>query len=72
MRCEASPLRYERGAVGMALSGKDTGGSQFFIAHAAQPHLDGRYTIFGLVEEGMDVVDRLLPGDKIVKATLEK
>ena len=65
--CELNPVAYERGAVGMALSGKDTGGSQFFIVHSAQPHLDGRYTIFGKVTEGMEVVDRLLPGDRIIE-----
>lgn len=63
IRCEYNNLTYERGTVGMALSGKDTGGSQFFICHAPQPHLDGRYTIFGQVTQGMDVVDRLQVGD---------
>jgi len=65
--CEWSDLRYERGTVGMALAGKDTGGSQFFIAHARQPHLDGRFTALGRVTIGMDVVDRLLPHDEIVR-----
>jgi cyclophilin family peptidyl-prolyl cis-trans isomerase len=55
----------------MALAGKDTGGSQFFIAHAATPHLDGRYTIVGQVVAGMDVVDALLPGDRILRAQVE-
>lgn len=63
IRCEYNDLTYERGTVGMALSGKDTGGSQFFICHAPQPHLDGRYTIFGRVTNGMDVVDQLQVGD---------
>jgi cyclophilin family peptidyl-prolyl cis-trans isomerase len=63
--CEWSDLRYERGTVGMALAGKDTGGSQFFIAHARQTHLDGRFTVVGRVRAGMDVVDRLLPHDRI-------
>jgi cyclophilin family peptidyl-prolyl cis-trans isomerase len=49
----------------MALSGKDTGGSQWFITHSPQPHLDGGYTVFGRVREGMDVVDRLARGDVI-------
>jgi peptidyl-prolyl cis-trans isomerase B (cyclophilin B) len=49
--------------VGIAHSGKDTGGSQFFVAHSAQPHLNGRYTIFGQVTRGMDIVDRIQPGD---------
>ncbi len=52
----------------MALAGKDTGGSQFFLTHAPQPHLDGRYTAFGEVVSGMDVVDALLEGDVIREA----
>jgi cyclophilin family peptidyl-prolyl cis-trans isomerase len=52
----------------MALAGRDTGGSQFFITHSAQPHLEGRYTAFGQVVEGLDVVDRLQVGDHIVSA----
>lgn len=64
IRCEYNDLTYERGTVGMALSGKDTGGSQFFFCHAPQPHLDGRYTIFGRVTGGMDVVDQIQVGDK--------
>src|SRR5205814_1066559 len=70
LRCELSPLRYARGAVGMALSGKDTGGSQFFVVHSAQPHLEGKYTVFGRVVEGMEVVDALLPGDLIERAVV--
>jgi cyclophilin family peptidyl-prolyl cis-trans isomerase len=68
--CEWSNLRYQRGTVGMALAGKDTGGSQFFVTHAAQPHLDGRFTVVGRVSEGMDVVDRLLPGTTIHRVTV--
>jgi cyclophilin family peptidyl-prolyl cis-trans isomerase len=49
----------------MALDWQDTGGSQFFITHSPQPHLDGRYTVFGHVVNGMDVVDRLVPGDML-------
>ena len=49
----------------MALDWQDTGGSQFFITHSPQPHLDGRYTVFGQVVNGMDVVDRLVPGDTL-------
>ncbi len=67
IRCEINPVPYKRGTVGMALAGKDTGGSQFFICQSAQPHLDGRYTVFAQVEDGMDVVDLLQEGDKIVK-----
>lgn len=70
IRCEVNTLRYERGAVGMALAGKDTGGSQFFIALAPVPHLDGGYTIFAHVESGIEVAERLLPGDGIIKVEL--
>ncbi len=63
--CEWSNLRYLRGTVGMALAGKDTGGSQFFVTQSPQPHLDGRYTVVGNVSEGMEVIDLLLPGDRI-------
>lgn len=69
--CEPNALPYGEGTVGMALSGKDTGGSQFFVTLLPAPHLEGRYTAFGRVEEGMDVVRSLLPGDVIVRATLE-
>ena len=73
IRCEINQLRYERGTVGMALSGKDTGGSQWFVGHSPQPHLDGGYTVFGKVNEnGMKVVDKLSRGDKIVKVTIEE
>jgi cyclophilin family peptidyl-prolyl cis-trans isomerase/HEAT repeat protein len=63
IRDEINQRPYLRGTVGMALDWQDTGGSQFFITHSPQPHLDGRYTVFGQVVNGMDVVDRLVPGD---------
>ena len=65
LRCELSGSAYARGSVGMALSGRDTGGSQFFITLQPQPQLDGAYTLFGTVAAGMEVVDRLRPGDVI-------
>src|SRR5205814_675659 len=67
IRCEYNALHYEAGMVGMALSGKDTGGSQWFITHAPQLHLDGRYTIFARVTRGMDVVARIVQGDRVLK-----
>jgi cyclophilin family peptidyl-prolyl cis-trans isomerase len=67
IRCEVNDRTYRRGSIGMALAGKDTGGSQFFICHRALPHLDGRYTLFGQVAEGMDVVDMLTQDDYIVR-----
>jgi len=65
IRDEINMRPYLRGTVGMALDWSDTGGSQFFITHSPQPHLDGRYTVFGHVVAGMDVLDRLVPGDVI-------
>ena len=65
IRCEYNSHAYGRGAVGMALAGKDSGGSQFFITTTPQPNLDGAYTLFGRVLAGMDVVDRIRPGDVI-------
>ena len=65
IRCEVNEVPYDRAAVGMALSGKDTGGSQWFVTHSPQPHLDGGYTVFGHVIRGMDVVDNIARGDTI-------
>ncbi|HEV2881442.1 MAG TPA: peptidylprolyl isomerase [Pyrinomonadaceae bacterium] len=65
IRCEINEVPYNRGAVGMALSGKDTGGSQWFVTHSPQPHLDGGYTVFARVVEGMEIVDRIARGDRI-------
>ncbi len=65
LRDEINMLPYVRGTVGMALDGPDTGGSQFFITHSPQPHLDAKYTVFGRVVAGMDVVDRLRQWDVI-------
>ncbi len=65
IRCEINEKPYDRGSVGMALSGKDTGGSQWFVTHSPQPHLEGGYTVFGKVVAGMNVVDRIVRGDVI-------
>ena len=71
IRCEVNMLPYDRGAVGMALSGKDTGGSQWFVTHSPQPHLDGGYTVFGHVNEtDMKVVDSIVRGDKIINVRI--
>jgi cyclophilin family peptidyl-prolyl cis-trans isomerase/HEAT repeat protein len=65
LRDEITERPYGRGSVGLALAGPDTGGSQFFITLAPQPQLDGRYPRFGTVVSGMEVVDRIRPGDVI-------
>jgi len=67
IRDEMNRQRYERGAVGMALSGPDTGGSQYFLTHSPQPHLDGHYTIFARLVSGYEVLDRIIQGDRIVR-----
>ena len=66
VRDEINLLRYDRGVVGMALSGPDTGGSQFFVTLSSQPHLDGGYTAFGRVVQGFEVLPRILQGDTIL------
>ena len=73
IRDEINLQKYTRGAVGMALSGPDTGGSQFFITHSPQPHLDGGYTIFGRVYDGMNaVVDQTERGDRVLTITIDE
>jgi cyclophilin family peptidyl-prolyl cis-trans isomerase/HEAT repeat protein len=66
IRSEFSHRNYDTGALGMASAGKDTEGTQWFVTHSPTPHLDGRYTIFGQVIEGMEVVEKIEVGDEIV------
>ncbi len=72
IRCEINQRSFLRGHLGMALAGKDTGGSQFFICILPQPHLDGGYTNFGRVISGMSVVEDLVAGDKILNVTIRE
>ena len=69
--CEYNDHAYVTGTVGMALSGKDTGGSQWFVTLSPQPRLEGRYTVFAAVTRGMEVVERIMPGDRILSVTLK-
>lgn len=70
IRSEFSRRRYKTGSLGMASAGKDTEGTQWFITHSPTPHLDGGYTIFGEVVDGIDIVHSLAVGDKILKIQL--
>jgi cyclophilin family peptidyl-prolyl cis-trans isomerase/HEAT repeat protein len=72
LRSELAQLHYGAGAVGLASAGKDTESCQFFFTHQPTPHLDGRYTIFAQVVRGMEVVQQLEAGDKILAAKLSK
>lgn len=68
IRDEVSSLHHDRATVGIATAGKDTGGCQFFVNLGSNPHLEGRYTVFGEVVSGMDIVDKLEIGDEIITA----
>jgi cyclophilin family peptidyl-prolyl cis-trans isomerase/HEAT repeat protein len=71
LRDEINRISYERGTVGMPKAGKDTGGGQLFITHVPTPHLDGNYTVFARVISGVEVVDRIELGDRILSARVE-
>ena len=69
---EGNPLRHEKGVLSMANAGPNTNGSQFFITHSPQPHLNGRHTVFGKVIGEMDVVDAIRQGDRIERVTVSE
>lgn len=71
LRESFSRQRHERGCLGLATSGPDTGGSQYYLCHSSQPHLDGAYTVFGTVLSGFDVMDRIVQGDRMVRIRIQ-
>ena len=71
IKCEINPNKHEAGSLSMAHAGRDTGGSQFFICHSPQPHLDGVHTVFGKTTD-MEVVNAIKGGDKIVSVTIQE
>ncbi|MBE9041240.1 peptidylprolyl isomerase [Oscillatoriales cyanobacterium LEGE 11467] len=71
IKCEINKNKHLAGTLSMAHAGKDTGGSQFFICHSPQSHLDGVHTVFGKTED-MDVVNAIRQGDKIVSVKIEE
>jgi len=70
IKCEINSHKHGTGALSMAHAGKDTGGSQFFITHSPQPHLDGVHTVFGKVVKGMDVVNSIQANDVMNNVTV--
>jgi cyclophilin family peptidyl-prolyl cis-trans isomerase len=72
IRDELTLLPYDRGTVGMALSGPDTGGSQYFLTLTPQPHLTGHYTVFGQVTSGLSAMDALVEGDAITSVRVHR
>jgi cyclophilin family peptidyl-prolyl cis-trans isomerase len=70
IRDELNQRPYLQGTLGMALDWEDTGGSQFFLTHSPQPHLDARYTVFGHVVSGQDVLDRIVQWDLVERVRI--
>jgi peptidyl-prolyl cis-trans isomerase B (cyclophilin B) len=69
---KGNPLKHEQGAISMANSGPNTNGSQFFITHSPQPHLNGKHTVFGKVVNGQEVVDAIQQGDRMERVSVRE
>ncbi len=69
---QGNPLKHETGAISMANAGPNTNGSQFFITHSPQPHLDGNHTVFGRVVDSQKVVDAIRQGDTMERVTVSE
>jgi len=67
-----NPLTHGTGALSMANAGPNTNGSQFFITHSPQPHLNGRHTVFGQVVQGQEVVDSIQQADRVISVTVQE
>ncbi len=74
IKCETTGQKqvHKRGSLSMAHAGKDTGGSQFFVCHSPQPHLDKKHTVFGQVTQGLDVLDKIQKGDVMTRVWVEE
>lgn len=73
IKCETSGKKqtHQRGSLSMAHAGPNTGGSQFFLCHLPQPHLDKKHTVFGQTVTGLDVIDKIQGGDSIKRVWIE-
>jgi peptidyl-prolyl cis-trans isomerase B (cyclophilin B) len=69
---KGNPLKHEAKVISMANAGPNTNGSQFFITHSPQPHLNGKHTVFGKVTKGAEVVDAIAQGDTIERVEIRK
>jgi peptidyl-prolyl cis-trans isomerase B (cyclophilin B) len=70
--CRGNPLKHDGKVISMANAGPDTNGSQFFITHSPQPHLNGKHTVFGKVVKGLEIVDAIRQGDRMERVSVSE